>query len=104
MRRGTKEFPTLRFVTQSLFFVLSSIPPPPLRGESPPCGSSALSKKRDRLCRICWTFGRGSAAFGQVVAAATPRLLNSGTDLSCRWDAAGDSHRWIMAKPSLDYG
>ena len=25
-------------------------------------------------------------------------MLNNGTDLSCRWDTGGDSHRRIMAK------
>ena len=32
------------------------------------------------------------------MAVALPRMLHTGTDLSCRWDAGGDGHRRIIAK------
>ena len=47
-------------------------------------------------CRTC---GCGSASFGQIMAAALPRLLSQRIVISCRWDPGGDGHRWIMAKP-----
>ena len=46
----------------------------------------------------CWTRGRGSAAFGQIVIAALPRFRNMRTVISCRWDTGGDGHRRFMAR------
>ena len=45
-----------------------------------------------------WTNERGFAAPGRFVAAALPRVLDTRTVISCRWDTGGDGHRWIMAK------
>ena len=41
---------------------------------------------------------RGFAAYGRFVAAAPPRVLDTRTLISCRWDTGGDGHRRIMAK------
>ena len=46
-------------------------------------------------CRTC---GRGSAAFGQLVATAPPCLPSRRAVISCRWDTGGDSHHRIRAK------
>ena len=56
------------------------------------------ARTRRRLRCLCWTFGCGSAAFGQVMAAASPRLLNERTEIPYQWDTGGDGHRRIMAK------
>ena len=48
-------------------------------------------------CRVCHAQARACLSAG-FVAAAPPRLLNNGTDLSCQWDTGGDGHRRIMAK------
>ena len=45
-----------------------------------------------------WTHERGFAAYGRFVAVAAPRVLDTRTLISCRWDNGGDGHRRIMAK------
>ena len=45
-----------------------------------------------------WTHERGFAAYGQFVAAALPRVLDTRTVISYWWDTGGDGHRRIMAK------
>ena len=38
-----------------------------------------------RLCRPYWNCGRGSAAFGQVMAVASPRLPNDRIEMLPVW-------------------
>ena len=45
----------------------------------------------------CCTHERGFAAYERFVAAAPPRVLDTRTLISCRWDTGGDGHRRIMA-------
>ena len=47
----------------------------------------------------CWTHERGFAAYERFVAAALPRVLDTRTLISCRWDTGADGHRRIMANP-----
>ena len=47
---------------------------------------------------LCWTHAGGFAAYEGFVAAAPPRVLDTRTLISCRWDTGGDGHRRIMAK------
>jgi hypothetical protein len=56
-------------------------------GAAPP----RLDKSWVRLRRI-------SGHMTGFVATAPPRVLDLCTEISCRWDTGGDSHRQIMAK------